>query len=181
MLLVKLWRVPNSHFSMSEQRGQKVQLDCFTRCTSSTYLHLLYCYSVKAAMATRVTLLTLQKIKYIKFQTRKPPIHLHHLNTFLLWVGQALLFFFDCVPTTFYPTEEGTSSTRIQSSWSSLKICVYLQASLQKCSEVVKHQNPNNETSEYKAFSFFFFCFSTFSFLFCCLNFALPIKRSLII
>jgi len=95
------------------------------------------------------------ELKCSKFQDRKPPLHLHCLNTFLLWVGQALLFFFDCGPTTFYPTEEGTSSTRIQSSWSSLKICVYLQASLQKFSKGVKKKKSNNKTSQYKAFSSF--------------------------
>lgn len=104
-------------------------------------------------ITTRVTLLT-RNLNIPSFKT-KPPLHLHCLNTFLFWVGQALLFFFDCGPTAFYPTEEGTSSTRIQSSWSSLKICVYLQASLQKFSKVVKKPKSNNKTSEYKAFSSF--------------------------
>lgn len=110
---------------------------------------LLYSYFVKSVITTRVTLVT-WNLNTPSFSTYSP----HCLNTFLLWVRQAFLFFFDCSSTTFYATEEGTSSTRIQSSWSSLKIGVYLQAGLQKFSKVVKANKIHQyQTSEYKAFS----------------------------
>lgn len=92
-------------------------------------------------ITTRVTLLT-QNLNVLNFKTESPRL-IYSLNTFLIWVGQAFLFFFDCGPTTFYATEEGTASTRIQSNWSSLKICVYLQASLQKFSKTVKKTQTN--------------------------------------
>lgn len=160
--------LPPSFQEGTRRRKRTIRL-FFKRCPWFTFT-LLYSYLVRS-VGTRKPLMTWN---LNKFQERKPPFHLHSLNTFLLWVGQTLLLLFDCGPATLYATEEGTSSTRVQPSWSSLEICVYLQASLQRFSKVVKN-NQNQAIKLQKTRCFLHLPPSTLSLLFSCLNFVLTI------
>lgn len=161
--------LPPSFQEATGRRKSTIRLS-FKRCPWFPFT-LLYGYLVRS-VGTRRSLLTRN---LNKFQERKPPLHLHSLNTFLLWVGQTLLLLFDCGPATLYPTEEGTSSTRVQPSWSSLEICVYLQASLQRFSKVVK--KTQNQAIKLQKTRCFLHLPPKYILLFSCLNFVLTIKK----